>query len=338
LYKEIAEFGNVTYHFSPAFDLQAGMRYATVSQEYTEPFSLFAGAPLEPPFAGNATLHKSTFLGVAQYHLNAANMLYARVASGYRPGGPNFRVPTSEVPAAYQAAYQSDSLISYELGIKGSLAENTLEYAADVYRINWKKIQVEGIDVAADYAFYTNGGGAHSQGLELSLRYRPISSLRLGLSASFDQAKLDESIAVPGAIGKSGDSLPYAPQTAFSGTVDYTHPLTEATSGFAGLTLTEVGSRRAYYAESTVGIAELGPQFASTVGALPSYTTLDLRAGVSRQSITFTLYARNLIDARGAIALNGGQTGADIANDTVSPAYLTVIQPRTFGLTVEYDF
>lgn len=334
LYKEVAEFGNLTYHFSPAFDLQAGVRYATLSQGYTQPLYLFAGVPLEPPYVGSATLHKSTYLGVARYHLNAATMLYARVATGYRPGGPNLQVPTAAAPPTYQ----SDSLINYELGIKGTLADNILEYTADVYRINWKNIQVEGMDPASGYAYYTNGGKAHSQGLELSLGYRPISSLRLGLSASFDQAKLDESIAVPGATGKSGDSLPYAPQTAFSGTIDYTHPLTEAASGFAGLTLTEVGSRRAYYAESTVGLAPLGPQFGSAVGALPSYTTLDLRAGVSLQTVTFTLYVRNVTDARGAIALNGAQTGADLANNTISPAYLTVIQPRTFGLTAQYDF
>lgn len=334
LYKEVAEFGNLTYHFSPAFDLQAGVRYATLSQGYTQPLYLFAGAPLEPPFSGNATLHKITYLGVARYHLNAANMLYARVATGYRPGGPNLRVPTSEAPPTYQ----SDSLINYELGIKGTLADNILEYTADVYRINWKNIQVQASDPFSGIVYYTNGGKAHSQGLELSLGYRPISSLRFALSASFDQAKLDESIAVPGATGKSGDSLPYAPQTAFSGIIDYTHPLTETSSGFAGLTLTEVGSRRAYYAESTVGLAPLGPQFASTVGALPSYTALDLRAGVSLQRLTLTLYARNVTDTRGAVALNASEAGADLANNTISPAYLTVIQPRTFGIKVEYDF
>lgn len=334
LYKEIAEFGNVTYHFSPAFDVQAGMRYATVSQLYTQPFLLFGGAPLEPPFSGNATLHKSTYLAVARYHLNSANMLYMRVATGYRPGGPNLQIPSADAPRTYQ----SDSLINYELGIKGRLIGNSLHYAADVYRINWKNIQVQGADPASGYAYYTNGGRAHSQGLELSVAYRPVLSLRVGLSASFDQAKLDKSIAVPGATGKSGDSLPYAPETAFSGTLDYTHALTETATGFAGLTLTEVGSRRAYYAESTVGLAPLGVQFASTVGPLPSYTTLDLRAGISLQRVTLTFYAQNITDALGAVALNASQAGADFATNGISPAYLTVRQPRTFGLTAEYEF
>jgi len=332
--RETAGFGDVTYHFNPAFDLQAGIRYSTIADQFSQPYEILGGRSLVPTLVANATLDKSTYLGVARYHFDSDTMLYARVATGYRPGGPNDRIQGSLAPASYQ----SDSLISYELGIKGNLAANRFDYSADVYRINWKNIQVSGLDQATGFSFYANGGQAHSQGLELALGFRPLSGLRVALSGSFDQAELDQNIAVPGAVGNRGDEFPYAPKVALTGTIDYTRPITTVLQGFAGLTVAEVGARRAYFSGQTVGISALGPQFTSTTGTLPSYTTLDLRGGVGRGPVTLTVYARNLTDERGAVSLNASGTGADLVQGTVGPAELTVIQPRTFGVTARYEF
>src|SRR5690606_1301232 len=42
--------------------------------------------------------------------------LYARIASGFRPGGPNVLPPG--VPEGVPLTYDSDSLTSYEIGFK----------------------------------------------------------------------------------------------------------------------------------------------------------------------------------------------------------------------------
>lgn len=334
LYQETAGFGDLTYHLGHSVELQGGFRYSSIAQEYTQPYETFGGAPLVHPLVGNATLDKTTYLGTVRYHLDSNAMLYARVATGYRPGGANVRIPASEAPTTYQ----SDSLISYELGIKGDLIEHVFDYTADMYRIDWRNIQVEGVDPDTGFGFYDNGGRAHSQGLELAFGYRPLSALRMGLSASFNQARLDEGISVPGATSEKGDELPYAPKIAVTGMLDYTRPLTGTMAGFAGLTVTEVGSRRAYFADQTVGLPALGPQFVSTTGMLPSYTTLDLRGGVELKGLAVTLYVRNVNNARGAVSLNALSTGADLAHATVGPAELTLVQPRSFGMSVRYDF
>lgn len=328
--RETAGYGDITYHFSPSFDVQGGIRYSSIAQEYGQPAAVLANViTLEQPFTANARVGKATYLGVARYHLDRSTMLYARVATGYRPGGPNDRIPGSAVPDSYQ----SDNLISYELGLKGELAASTLAYTADVYRINWNNIQIQ--ELANGFAFFGNGGKAHSQGVELSLGYRPLENLHVSLNASFDDAKLDE--AIPGFAGTSGgDQIPYAPKIAISGTADYTHAITATTSGFAGLTVTNVGARRAYFGDQTVGLT-VAPYF-STTGTLPSYTTLDLRGGLTFKHITLTLYMRNVTNSLGAVALNGEFTGVDLATGTVGPAQLTVIQPRTIGATLRYDF
>lgn len=328
LLRETAGYADITYHFSPAFDLQGGIRYGSIAQELSESAELLANTlTLAQPLSDNATVDKATYLGVARYHFNPHTMVYARVATGYRPGGANDRIPGTTVPATYQ----SDSLISYELGIKGDFAARGLDYTADVYRIDWNNMQVQ--QTINGFNFYGNGGKADSQGLELSFGYRPIASLRMSLNGSFDDAKLDE--AIPGFAGtESGDELPYAPKVALSGTIDYTHALTSTTNGFAGLTVTDVGARRAYFAGQTIGL----PPYISTTGTLPSYTTLDLRGGVSFEQLTVTLYVRNVTNALGAVALNGDATGVNLEAGTVGPAELTVIQPRTVGATVRYDF
>jgi outer membrane receptor protein involved in Fe transport len=260
-------------------------------------------------------------------------MLYARVATGYRPGGPNDVIPGVSSAAA---TYQSDSLISYEFGLKGALASKQFDYAIDAFRINWKNIQVQGVDPATSFLFYDNGGKAHSQGIEFELGYHPVRGLRLGISGAFDDAKLDQDIPVPGITASSGNELPYAPKISYAATVDYEHPLSSTVRGFAGLTVAGVGSRRAYFDDQTVGLAPVG--IVSKTGDLPAYATLDLRGGITWNSVTLSGYVRNVTDKRGAVALYGSVAGADLATGTVGPAALTVIQPRTLGVTARYEF
>jgi outer membrane receptor protein involved in Fe transport len=333
LLRETAAYGDLTYRFSPSFDVQGGIRYAHIAQDYDQTNFTLAGVPLVPDLAGNATLSKNTYLGVARYHFNQDTMLYARVATGYRPGGPNDVIPGV---SAAPAAYQSDSLISYEFGIKGALASERLDYTIGAFRIDWKNIQVQGVDTATGFGFYDNGGKAHSQGLELELGYHPVRGLRVGVSGSYDDARLDEDIPVNGVTAKSGNELPYAAKVSYAGTVDYEHPMTSTVRGFAGLTVAGVGSRRAFFADQTVGLAPLG--LVSKTGDLPAYATLDLRGGITRNRVTVTAYLRNVTDKRGAVALYGKVAGADLATGTVGPAALTVIQPRTVGVTARFEF
>jgi outer membrane receptor protein involved in Fe transport len=170
----------------------------------------------------------------------------------------------------------------------------------------------------------------------LELGYHPVRGLRLGVSGALDDAKLDQDIPVPGVTAKSGNELPYAPKVSYAGTVDYEHPLTSTVRGFAGLTVAGVGARRAYFDDQTVGLAPLG--LVSKTGDLPAYATLDLRGGINLNRVTLTAYLRNVTDKRGAVALYGAVAGADLANGTVGPAALTVIQPRTVGVTARFEF
>ena len=65
-------------------------------------------------------------------------MLYARVATGYRPGGPNVFLPG--VPPMVD----SDSMTNYEIGVKSSLAGGAVQLEAAVFFMDWEDIQLGG--------------------------------------------------------------------------------------------------------------------------------------------------------------------------------------------------
>src|SRR5262249_15028784 len=90
-YKEYAAFGDLTYKFTSAFDITAGVRWAHNKQTFSE---ITSGALTG---LGNITGDSSedvfTYSVSPRWHFSEDSMLYARVASGYQPGGPNLALP-----------------------------------------------------------------------------------------------------------------------------------------------------------------------------------------------------------------------------------------------------
>src|SRR3546814_9726493 len=91
-------------------------------------------------------------------------MLYGRVATGYRPGGPNVIVPN--VPPSVDA----DRMTNYEIGLKADLADRMASVDVALFWMDWTDIQVTrafgGVSGGA------NGGKATSKGIEGSLALR----------------------------------------------------------------------------------------------------------------------------------------------------------------------
>ncbi len=107
-YIETAGFVDATYHFTQDFDIGLGGRYSHNDQAANE-FGLATavGASQGDVFTWSADAH---------YRLDDATTLYARIAKGFRPGGPN-TLPIGN-PAGAPAFFGADSLIDYEAGVK----------------------------------------------------------------------------------------------------------------------------------------------------------------------------------------------------------------------------
>ena len=182
-YKEAALFGDLTYHITSSFDVQGGLRYSKNWQNSLNLSSGILGNPGVTVGQGSSSQGVTTFLFSPTYKLDPNDMIYGRIASGYRAGGPNYTL------AGYEYPFGSDKSTNYELGYKGELLDHTLTLDADVFYISWKNIQLLGSD-ANDQSFFSNAGSAISKGAELASEFRPIRGLTLGLSAAYTDAYL----------------------------------------------------------------------------------------------------------------------------------------------------
>ena len=315
-YKEGALFGNLTYTFTDRFDLTGGLRYARNEQTFTQ--EITGGGGLLVPL-GNTPGHSAenvlTWMLSPRYKLSDNTMLYARAASGYRPGGPNFALPG--VPPTVK----SDTLINYEVGMKSLFLDKRLSVDVDVYDINWRGIQLYTSTPNGSVTYLANGGTATSRGAELSTAFMPLRNLRLGLNAAYNNAYLTED--APGIHGKSGDNLPGNAHWNLAYTTDYNFSLPAAWAGHVGGDYRWIGPRLSNVASNPNTYHE------------GSYGVLDLNADVSRDIWTLRLYVKNLTNAHPELNIRYLQNGA---TNAVVDLQSAMLQPRTVGVEVDARF
>ncbi len=325
-YKEGAGFLDLTYHFNSHFDLEAGGRYSSNSQDFTQTTTYdptVAGAlgiaPSVQIFNGNSNENVWTYSVAPSWHFDKKSMVYARLATGYRPGGPNVLPPNA--PPEVQRQYRSDTTTNIELGVRSTLVDGRFSLDLAAYHVDWKDIQL--LETVGNFNVNANGGTARSQGLEWSFAYLPVQGLTFQWTGAYTDAKLTS--AAPAINANSGDPLPYAPKWGSSVDAEYRRPAFGDYSGFVGATWSYVGSR-----SSDFGSAAPTPPVAGQV-ILPSYSTYGARLGVENHRYSFALYGRNLSDSRGFTnysSTNGGSPYSAV----------TVTQPLAVGLTVSAKF
>lgn len=320
-YKETAIFANATYEFSGRFELGAGVRLARNDQAFAqivEPGSPFLAPGVTP---GGSEEDVFTWHLSPQFEFNENVMLYARVATGYQPGGPNVVLPN--VPPSVDAS----RMTNYELGLKSEFADRRVLFDLAAFYIDWEDIQVGA--AAGGVSYLTNGGVAVSKGLELSTVFRPTDRLQFGLNAAYTDATLSEDTPLVAGFrtGLEGGRLPYIPELSWSATADYHFPLHGDWNARIGGGLRWVGEREA-------GLTNTSP-IAPPALELDSYHALDLNADISNERWTFRVYAKNVTDERiyqTIGALQSAVTGV-VSHLTAAP-----IQPRTIGVEVDVRF
>jgi outer membrane receptor protein involved in Fe transport len=322
-FKEYAVFSDLTFRFTDRFDLQVGGRESQNRQTYSElqvgPYvPLFypgASSPLYNPPVDTKD-NSFTYLATPRFRLSPDWMLYARLASGYRPGGPNI-VSVGQAPPSFAP----DKTQNYEIGVKGSALNHTLTLDASVYYIDWQNIQLQLRDPVSGSVYFANGSRAKSQGLEVEVEARPWTGMTVTAWVALNDAELTEPLPANGAVGFSGDRLPDSSRFSGNLSLNQDFALTGSTTLFAGAALSYVGDR--------YGIFNSAPPAVPPRQYLPPYAKTDVRAGVKYETWTLNLYVNNVADKRGV--LSGGL-------GTLNPAAFNYIQPRTLGLSAVKTF
>ncbi len=316
-FSEYAGFTDFTFHLTDRFDLQVGGRQSSLKLDRAGQTT--TGAQFAAPAVVAAQHSKSdafTYLVTPQLRISPDFMVYARLASGYRPGGPNNALCTFY--GSFPCEFSPDKTANYEIGMKGEAWNRALTFDASLYYIDWKDVQITLFDPTSNFSYGTNGATAKSAGIELTVVLRPRQGLSIAAWGAYTDAVLTEPFpARSTAYGVEGDRLPFSARFSANLSPDYEFPITDRVSGFIGATYAYVGDR--------VGT------FIGTPArqALPAYSKVDLRAGVAYDSWTINAYATNVGDERGLV---GGGIGTFPATSFI------YIQPRTIGVSVARSF
>src|SRR5580692_7383047 len=319
-YREYAAYADANIFFTKQLELGLGVRYSRQKQAYEETVSglLATGsaAVLTPPVA-TSDQSVMTYLINPKFHITDDVMVYARAASGFRPGGPNFVLS----PGLGNPTFAPDRLWSYELGEKSALFDKRATLDFDVYDILWKDIQVTVNNGGVNQL--ENAGTARVTGAELSFNYRVLSALTVGGSGAYTNARLSSTAPVIG-VESPGVRLPLSPRFNFALLGTYNVDLVDGYTGSVNVTDRWIGERNAGFGTL------ISPPY-----SLSSYNVTDLNLSVlAPYHLEYRLFVRNLFD-------RAGEVSASVLADEYNPAApvpVVLTQPRTVGLSMNYKF
>lgn len=305
-YSEISAFGDITFRLPWKSDFTAGLRLA---HDHQDGSSLDGGAIIPNSYdATSASESVHTYNFSLQHHFTSDSMAYARVASGFRPGGPN--TPFPGVPPKVNP----DTLVNYELGLKSTLADQRVQLDVAAFAIRWSGIQVEAT-TPGGVQFETNGGSAKSDGIELGGAFKPLPRMTLRLGGDYTIPVLTSDI--PSLGYHTGDRLALTPKWSGSLMMDYLLPMPADWGPSLNLAYRYVGERYSLVSSDPNAIR------------LPAYGALDASIEVSRGRWTGRLYVKNVTDKRGYLSETIESFPSSGAAD------LVILQPRTVGLSFD---
>jgi outer membrane receptor protein involved in Fe transport len=329
-YRELAGFADATFHFGPQFDLELGGRYSHNRQSAHEMTNgvLAGGAPKDFPIARSSE-NVFTYSLAPKFKPNKNTSIYARVAKGFRPGGPNVLPAGVTIPPDVPRIFHSDSVISYEAGVKAQSADQRFSIDAAAFHINWKNIQL--FTVVSGFGVNANGSSAKSDGFEFTAAARPIAGLTLSANGAYTDARLTGS--TPMSVGgRDGDQLPFTPKFTLSLNGDYGWHVGPRTRAHVGASWRHVSGQTAAY----------DIDFVTAHGRqrhVPSYNVVDLNAGVDLGRFDIEAYVKNLGNSHG-ITSTTALTVFGASPDTGFPLYpggaigTGIIRSRTIGVTL----
>jgi iron complex outermembrane receptor protein len=323
-YREVAAFANTTIHLNPVYDVDLGGRYSHNKQDARQiGDGALAGGPADD--RADSSEGVFTYAVALKRKFSERTAVYARAAKGFRPGGPNVLPPNPE--PGTPATYNSDSVMSYEAGIKTQTLDGTWSLDLSAFHIKWKDIQL--LAVVNGFGVNTNGAGATADGVEISAGFRPLRGLRLSANGAWNKARLDGATD-PLVGGFKGDRLPFSPKYTAALLADYRWTIRDTTPAYAGVSVRRTAGQHAAF-DFDYRTAN-GRQ-----REIPSYNVVDAHAGLELGTWTVELFGKNLGNSDGKTS-----TASLLANGSFiypNGALGTgVITPRTIGFTLTKEY
>ncbi|MCZ6829270.1 MAG: TonB-dependent receptor, partial [Gammaproteobacteria bacterium] len=244
-------------------------------------------------------------------------LFYGSVSLGHKGGGYDGSTITD--PSSFDP-FKAEEVVAYEIGVKSSLLDSTLQLNASAFFYDYTDMQAEAErEVPPGGVFESvraNVGEAEIYGIDADLWWRPAAGLDIKLGLAYLDTELTSwNSTDPEEIAKFvGNEIPDAPEFTANGMIRYEWPIADALvasvlfdANYTGSTFKDIDNSD--YLEQ------------------PSYWLANARASVGSEGGDWNvaLYVRNLAD----------EEYIRQAFDNFGPAwvYETWGAPRTYGIT-----
>jgi iron complex outermembrane recepter protein len=332
--EEYAIFGDVSYALSDTWELNAGVRYTDMTQEFSR------------VTAGTDDQEWAPRVGLS-WRPTEDTMFFGIVSTGFRPGGYNgnlnfdlgilnnllatagdINMPTrdgddalvSERIAAVESKmyFDGDSVTNYELGAKVRLW-GRINVTGSAFYFDWKDailLSDAGPLVGVTSALTANGntGEAHSMGFDMNASGMVTENLFVRLGVQWVEAEIDSSFLDQ----PKGNRLPDAPEWKWTASAAYMFPVRAGIEGEVRLDWS--------------GQSKIWSDVENTL-EVPQYNIANIRVTIRETAAEnrwrLALYGRNLFDDE-TLVWNGGASAFGIVN--------SYARPRNFGIEATYEF
>jgi iron complex outermembrane recepter protein len=362
--KSSAVFGQLTWPVSDSLRLIGGLRQTSDKKTFVSSNANLSGFAAPYPGSGGGSWSRSDFKLGIEMDLSASSMLYAHVATGYRPGSVqasssalvNAGTAAAPIPVPNRnLVTKPEALTAFEVGAKNQFLNNRLRVNADVYLYDYKDRQYSYFTTAAVPTVLCpngqlplrfgpvdvvclielNANKVRMTGAEIETEWLATENDQLSLSAAILNAKASASQSVtlanpnpPGGvtiIDINGKTLPKAPKLQLNGSYQHSFAL-------AGGKLTPRVDVR-YTSKSYLQAFDYLQNIVNAAGyregdkyVAPAYTIYDLSLNYSSNNDKWNLnaYLKN-VDKKAYKTITDG-------------AYTTVGPPQTVGAVLSVRF
>jgi outer membrane receptor protein involved in Fe transport len=311
---ESAVYGEASYRPVQDLKLTFGGRYYHTTTDSTSNLDglspyLDTGSAISAFTGGESD---SGFLpkGSVTWTPNGDVMLYGLVSTGFRYGGAN--INSSPAAVHVPPSYGPDSLTNYEIGTRTNWFDRTLQLDATAFYIDWSNIQLQEYAGPGDL-FGVNAGKARNDGVEFTGTWEVTDDLTLQSNLTYLSATLAQTFNPGGGqpVDPKGATLPGASKWQIGSTLSYRWRDAPFTPTFV-LSERFISRSPGYFGNGT---------------SQGNYTLVDGRVSFEvADSTLVTAFVNNIGNAR-------GDTNAFID----PPLEQTLLQPRTFGITVDFQ-
>ncbi len=322
-----AIFGQFDYDLSDNLVLTAGLRFSDDSKDYFAERILepFGGLPLPRTFRDPSDSQVSGNISL-NYTINDDVSVYGRFARGFRAPSIQGRVLFGDAVTVAD----SETLDSFEIGIKSELLENRMRINASIYTLEVSDQQLTAGSGTANANQLINAAKSTGHGVELDTELSVTDNLSLTLGVSFNDTEIDDpnlSILPCGApctvedpagsfplsVSIDGNDLPRAPRWMSNFVARYAKPM-----GDGELILQTDWVYRSDFSMFLYDSAEFHAESFLEGGLSVGYVTDRWEVG---------LYGRNITDELKLIAAIDFNNLEGIINE-----------PRTYGIEAKFNF